>query len=163
MHVPERAVTGKVRALLFFLCVVPTTPLHAESYICVANSPAAGFAYNKDLKQWTATTFKTSNKFIIKRPDESSLDDNYYRRHKGQISWVVQPIGKGLSAWCNEDFSEYGLLNCRGYGAQIKFDSQSKRYVLFYIGDFNDENDALALGESPDTPFVELGECTKKE
>jgi len=149
----------RVHLASFFLVLVPIASVAAtDSYICVAES-ATGFKFEKQLKQWSPTAFKTSDKFIVRRPKAEEL------KLVKNASWVVMKVGSDMpNSVCTKDFNEYGFLFCEGFE---KFDMNRKSlrflsaYLIGYVGDSipGESSGDKRMAEGSNTPSLQIGTC----
>jgi hypothetical protein len=84
---------------------------------------------------------------------------------KPAFQWVVAPEGRAVieGGFCGSDFAADTFLHCRGFGGNFTFNRRSQRFERWYPGGYasyapgvNDITD-----ENADTPFIEIGTCTR--
>jgi Na+-translocating ferredoxin:NAD+ oxidoreductase RnfG subunit len=122
----------------------------SEQYICTADK-ATGFSYNKSLKQWQSTHFKTDTKYIISMSDNKSLAE-----------FVVRKVGDSEpTIYCKDSFNEAGYLHCEDI-TTFKFNRKNGRYIsVNLLGYFNVIPGLNKItDENSDTPYLEIGKCS---
>jgi hypothetical protein len=126
-----------------------TAPALAGQFLCVPDK-ATGFYYNRSTKEWDYAKLQT-NKFMI-----SPAND-------GQNAYTVTKIGaKDVPGSCKNDFNNAGVLFCRGWGTEIKFNRGNKRYVRVYWAAYYNVGIPGPFPETDEdsgTPLVEIGKC----
>lgn len=131
-----------------------TSAQGAEDYIC-ASDHVAGFAFDRDTKQWRATSFRADEKFLIKSsPKEDRAQGIYF---------TVTKTGSSRPDFvCERDFGTYGSLTCGGFG-QFKFNKRTLRFMSTYTIGYTDEGlgiGNLNMQEGSNTPAMSIGRCT---
>lgn len=146
-----------MKKLLYFVFVFVgfySSPLYAESYVCIADK-STGFKYNQKTQQWEYARFRTDTKYLIRKADQNILLEKFFKM-------VVVKFGEKSSEFsCKEGINEGGLLICNSHSGQFKFNNLSLRFLRSWMyGYYNN-----GYGKSPDkdsaTPFLEIGTCTK--
>lgn len=132
-------------------------PASAETFLCIADN-ATGYAYDPTSKEWKSAKFNfEGSRHIIKRSSGS------------QYAWEVNEYGVTEKwfpdAGCKEDFNTVGLLYCEGVGRDFRFNKSNGRYIFYFAGSYinfdpRSEREGYQK-DGGDTPFIELGTCTK--
>lgn len=118
------------------------------SYLCALDE-MTGFSYDKSLKQWHATNFRASKKFILSRSKQQ------------KFAWEVTEVGSTLpGAACEKDFNESGNIFCTGL-FELRFNRNQLRFLYFHaIGYWNDDNSSDLFKEGSNTPAIGIGKCS---
>ena len=137
---------GALAVLL--VCLISTAALADDSYLCIGEH-ATGFSFNEKNKTWIAGGFK-EGKWILKK----SADPNY--------KWEVYRFGENFpESVCEQDFNESGNIMCEGI-AQFRMNKERLRFLYIYpFGYWSDNNKVNMLKEGKNTPFMEIGKCSK--
>jgi hypothetical protein len=128
------------------------TPLLADAkqFLCVTEK-SSGFSYNRVLKQWDSTVFKSSGKYIVSKSKDS--------RYTFQVIKVGEKLPTSL---CKKGFDEYGYLNCKYYVTDFFFNKFNLRFLLTYSHGY--VNVLPSINETTDekssTPYMEIGVCS---
>lgn len=142
---------------LALAALTTSTTSHAASWLCLADK-STGFYYDAVRKSWEETSFKvTGARYIIRKPES------------GTATWEVQQFGEINPiipyAWCQDDFSEAGFLNCRGMLVDFRMNRHNGRYMLNFGGQYLAYNPSSEIPafrrDGGDTPFIEIGTCSQ--
>jgi hypothetical protein len=130
--------------------------LPRDRWLCTGQA-ATGFEYDQASHSWRPTKFKPDGRFIIAALPVKSKTASF--------QWVIAPEGKAPieGGFCGSEFAADTFLHCSGLGGTFTFNRRSQRYIHYSHGGYvsyapgvNDITD-----ESADTPFIEIGTCTK--
>lgn len=123
---------------LIVACVSSTAL--AESYLCITE--AAGGVSMKN-KSWAGTAFIDGKKYLLKR-NQSGLD------------WY--PFGArqdfSMLAGAGTCVSDQRRSTCTSEFYQLNFNSETLRFSFYLLWGYVD-------GDTTDTPFVEIGTCSR--
>lgn len=137
----------RLLASIMAACVT-TTAVAADAYLCVADA-ASGFIYQRD-KGWVPTTLRTTNKYLLTKRSDGS-------------GWDVKRVGEAAPvSWCNDGFTEAGLLICGGI-PDFYFNRNNGRYMeVLTIGYWTDgvKNSSGQMMPGETTPSVGIGKCS---
>ena len=122
-----------------------------ESYLCIKDK-AAGFEYNKKLKEWVSVNFESDKKYVVSRS-----------KIKGK-TWEVKELGSDyLLSYSEADFNAAGILFCDGIYEFI-MNKINLRYIITYnIGYYYAGEGMPVSDDKSATPFVEIGKCSPRE
>jgi hypothetical protein len=124
----------------------------AESWLCIADL-SSGLIYRQGLNKWQTAVFDTEGKrFIIKPAVDSS--QKYEVNEFGSTS-------KFPMAFCENGPNEYGYLFCKGLFSEFKFNTINQRYIRTYVAGYVEVVGGNDVKEGGDTPFIEIGKCSK--
>ena len=155
---------------LFFLCILFAWQPSAgqeDSFLCIADR-SVGFVFDESNKSWKNAIFDIDDDKYIVRP-ASKDNDNLLMGAKYGV-WEFGGSQIIASYLCQESFTEAGWLNC---GDSFKMNRLSGRYIITYIGlyvastlRFEIENGELknvvrVPDTGGDTPYIEIGTCSK--
>lgn len=136
--------------------LVATSVWAQERYLCVAEM-STGFAFNKQNKSWHSTTFKTDEKFIVRKPlpaDGAGLQKS---------AWLIAKLGDTFpTSSCEKDFYNNETLFCEGLQT-FKFSKKTMRFLSGYlIGYWSDDvgSTSQVFSEGQNTPNLTIGKCS---
>jgi hypothetical protein len=143
-----------LKHIIAFVCTVtalaPSSAL-AESWLCIADQ-ATGFSFNSVSKKWADARFDVADRrYLI-----VSEDDEKY-------PYMVKRFGKpdSLPMLCDA-FAAETFLHCRGLAGNFRFNQKTLRYIHTYdVGYINPTPGLNDMTEGEDTPFMEIGRCSK--
>lgn len=123
----------------------------AESWLCIADM-STGFSFDRGTRQWSVAKFNvTDSRYLISSQDNK---DYPYRVTKFGSNDPVGICKGGLTA---ETF-----LSCNFLGNRFSFNSKTMRYMLSYdVGYVNPTPGVNDMKEGDDTPFMEIGRCSR--
>lgn len=139
-----------IASVLVVSALAPSSAL-AASWLCVADQ-STGFKFDSYTKKWNVTRFDVSEKryTIVFRDDEKYP---YTVREFGELN--------SLPMLC-EDFAAETFLHCRGIAGTFRFNQRTLRYIHSYeVGYINPTPGLNDMKEGADTPFMEIGRCSK--
>jgi len=138
--------------VLFFLIFTLSSTTKADNFICLAEK-ASGFSYNSLSKEWVPSTFTTNAKYVLSKDKSSS---NMY---------VVNKIGDDNNEFsCKDGINAAGFIFCKTFGATAEFrmNINNLRFISGSIlGYYNVTPKGNITDESSNTPFIEIGKCSK--
>ena len=122
-----------------------------ESYLCIKDK-AAGFEYNKKLKEWVSVNFETDKKYVVGR---SKIEGK---------TWEVKELGSDyLLSYSEVDFNAAGILFCDGIYEFI-MNKINLRYIITYNIGYYYAGEGMPISDDKSaTPFVEIGKCNPIE
>ena len=138
--------------LLFVICIwlIPTSIFAADSYLCIADK-STGFYYNKDTKEWESTSFKTDDKFILKKAKEDSDVVTVEGAKVGDL--IYHNFGSSFPfGYCTEIGGWENTYDCKIMGGGIaKFSANKMTFLKVYT---------YGYWRGTDTPYMEIGKCS---
>jgi hypothetical protein len=140
----------RFRSLIFgFGCFAANA--FAQSLVC-STEMAAGMSFNRTTKTWSAGTFRPEAKYVVVKSDNNAF------------KFEVRRFGaKTAVAWCESDFSEHGLLQCKGLFQEFSFSRADLRFLHVYSAGYWNESSINRISptrkEGEDTPAVAVGTC----
>jgi hypothetical protein len=132
-------------------------------WLCVSDK-AAGFSYDKKTKSWNPITFRTSDKYIVRKPssNEMSLLQSVYGDALKPTSYVVVTLGESDPLLCDDIDKLTGVITCGGRFEQFAIEPHSLRmqryYKAGYLSQYSEYN--AKRKEDPDTPEIQIGRCS---
>jgi hypothetical protein len=143
-------------AMGFLLASLPALA-SAETYVCVVDQ-ATGFYFNRAQKTWQQTSFKVTQKYLVKPNVDASIAGK----------WVVVEFGRSApTAVCEYDFTSTGALRCNGLGGEFVMNRKNLRFLVSYLlGYWTDAipgEEAGTFVEGENTPLISLGKCSLLE
>ena len=129
-------------------CLFGTTAQAEDAYLCTGDH-ATGFGFNADNMQWNIHRFQPT-KLIVKRTDDLVF------------KWQVYDFSKNVAIInCRGDFDSDGFLGCSG-AAEFRMSQDTLRFLYIYtIGYWSDTDKAPAYKEGTNTPWMEIGRCSR--
>ncbi len=127
--------------LLFASLNLAPSTSSAESFLCLAEI-AAGLS--KRDERWESTTFKPTDRFIVKRDEVT------------EFSWVVKSWDGDVIQVCEKDFNEHGYLECTVVEGGSFF-TMNRRNLRFLISQPHGYVNEEILGRLD--PVVQGGSC----
>ena len=146
-----------------------------NSYICVPDT-VVGFAFSAATKTWERANFRVGDRKYIVRPTKEDDTNFIGRRGPFDEPYGVWKLDEDVAfLLCEEGVSKEDWLRCEvGINGKFVMNAFSKRYMVLYAGsymvatiDFNWDDDRENLirtdkeDEGGDTPFIEIGKCSK--
>jgi hypothetical protein len=64
-------------------------------------------------------------------------------------------------AFCKGEPNSYGYLSCDALYGEFKFNTNNLRYIKTYIAGYGEVTAGGTVVEGDDTPYVEIGRCSK--
>ena len=94
----------------FLLFIIIPSTANAEQYLCIADL-STGFSYSSTHKKWRSVDFNTDDsKYVISKSDITNM------------AYKITIIGQSyVSAWCEDDFIDSGILFCERGNIQFRF------------------------------------------
>lgn len=145
-----------MKPLFFTVGLLTLGPTHQPrvSYLCIPDY-TIGFQYDKATKEWSNTSFRIKERYVLARPDADKFS-NY--------KWGVTEVGsKFPSSFCMEDFNEKGLISCNG-GFVFEMSTETLRFLISktfgYIQKYPLKLGDETLLEGSDTPYMTIGKCS---
>ncbi|MDP1550487.1 MAG: hypothetical protein Q8L97_10060 [Nitrosomonas sp.] len=130
----------------------------ADGYFCAVDH-SVGFSFNKTIKEWNPSIFKTTEKLLIARSSEEDI--------KLGFAWVVKEIGSSSPSYvCDTGFNDAGFLHCQGVIGSVlgsfTFNKRNNRFLATYMAGY--VTDGIGLGdlfeEGSNTPYMKIGKCS---
>jgi hypothetical protein len=117
-----------------------------EGYICIPETGTGLFYSNGS---WSSAQAKIPHKYLIRTPNQDEL-----KLFIQKPRYVVLEIGRNfIEAGCDE-LSDYGLLLCKSFDVEVRFNKNTLRFIYFYkIGYINGED------ENSVNPHIIIGKC----
>ena len=141
-----------MKKLLPLIFLLPTLSF-AESYLCIAEA-SGGVSYNEATDKWNGVSFSPDNKYVVKKENNK---------------WVMNEFGKDFDLLYGQgcEDSELSDVNstwdrifCSIIGGEVQVDVKNLRYIRTYTVGYQDKV-LKELNFPIDTPFVEVGDCSK--
>lgn len=150
-----------ITIVLLFLC---PTRVFADQYLCIVEH-ATGFRYSKTLKEWNSVVFKDDSKYLITPAKDKKCWPDYPLK-TDKCEYLIKTFGEnGSSIKCTDPINDAGFLRCLDFDKTFSFNNKNNRFLYSFtngytniIPHFNQLTD-----EGSDTPFIEIGSCTKME
>lgn len=165
------AITTMVATTALADGIYDTTGQFSGSYLCEADA-SGGVAYDENLHQWVATTFRTDkNRLTVVVGQQSMGKASFLSKDELAMVYTISvgsfgeksqacsaiggftPVNSGGSALV---MYSSGFVSCDAAFMTYKFNFDKLRYMRIYSFGFVDGED-----KGGNTPLVEIGKCGK--
>lgn len=146
-----------------------------DRWLCVLDK-AAGFAYDKNLKEWKGTTLATKEiKYIVRRSKYNDMPPSEFMAKNmnwldnphwnSQFPWAIAEFGQDVGAACDNIFNNFGVLFCNNgiennyilNKSNLQFEEIYAGWGYIYQGHLSE---LPYKSDHPDTPHIAIGKCT---
>ena len=139
-----------MKKLLLLLLLIPNLVM-AKSFICIAEN-SAGIKQNYGKDNFTSTTFKATNKFIVKKINNEWKVKNF--EDSDDSIYTQMAKCKEYKRELKED-EDVNFLSCTTFGGTFDIHFDNLRFVTTRIGDWSLGDEAL-MGDG----VIESGSCS---
>ena len=140
-----------------------------SAYLCHPES-SVGYRYDETDKKWYATTFLTSEKYILRALDlegrdkkiESMVKSDHWKPTWGFFIYknlpTEQSSGSSVEAFCKKETNIFdkNSLTCERNMIAVSFNENNSRFIAHYYGNYLS---SPPVGQESDTPFLMIGDC----